>query len=69
MENINKKEENLDKKNHKKLFKILKIISIIIMFITLLLLYSRFIATKGITVKEYNIKQDKNIQEKKKKTW
>lgn len=55
MENINKKEENLDKKNHKKLFKILKIISIITIFITLLLLYSRFIATKGITVKEYNI--------------
>lgn len=44
-----------EKKDHKKLFKALKIISIIIIIVSSILLYSRFIATKGLIVKEYKV--------------
>lgn len=47
--------EFVETKDHKKLFKALKIISIIIVIVSSILLYSRFIATKGIDVKEYKV--------------
>ena len=50
------KENLIEKKEHKKLFKFIKITITILLIITLFLLYSRFISTSGIDVKEYKVK-------------
>ena len=49
------KENLIEKKEHKKLFKFIKITITILLIITLFLLYSRFISTSGIDVKEYKV--------------
>lgn len=49
------KEILIEKKEHKKLFKFIKITITILLIITLFLLYSRFISTSGIDVKEYKV--------------
>lgn len=47
--------EEIEKKDHKLLFKIIKIFIIVILIVTVFLLYSRFISTKGLDLKEYKI--------------
>lgn len=48
-------EEIIQEKNKKRLIKILKIIITTFMLISCLILYSRFISTTGINIKEYKI--------------
>lgn len=48
----------IEKKDHKKLFRFIKILIFIIISITLSLLYSHFISTKGIGVKEYKVSNE-----------
>ena len=48
-------EELKEKKEHKYLFKFIKILIIFILLLAIFLLYSRFISTKGIDTKEYRI--------------
>ncbi len=47
--------DEIEKKDHKKLFKFLKIFVIVSIIIVGIILYSRFIATTGIIVKEYKV--------------
>ena len=47
--------DEIEKKDHKKLFKFLKIFFTICIIISGIVLYSRFIATTGIVVKEYKV--------------
>ena len=49
------KESLIEKKEHKRLFKFIKITITTLLIITLFLLYSRFISTSGIDVKEYKV--------------
>ena len=56
------KESLIEKKEHKRLFKFIKITITTLLIITLFLLYSRFISTSGIDVKEYKVTVNMDLE-------